>query len=244
MKILVFGANSTVAKELQKIWAQEGYELTLVGRDAEALLKIANDLKVRGAQSVSTVLKDLMEYSDADSFVHNLWNSNGGFDLVFMAHGVLGSQKEDQKSAGNTKSIIESNFLSHVSFLTPIANLMEESKRGAIAVITSVAGDRGKQSNYIYCSAKAGKIAFLSGLRNRLYPAGVVVTDIRLGFVDTKMTESFKKGALWAKPTSVARAIHSAIRTGKDVVYIPKIWILIMSLIKLIPESIFKRLKL
>lgn len=244
MKILVFGANSTVAKELQKIWAQNGHEMTLIGRDSDVLKRIASDLVVRGARSVKVVQKDLMEFDDADDFVRSIWNVGNGYDLVFMAHGVLGSQQDDLKAAEDTIKIIEANFLSHVSFLTPIANLMEESRNGAIAVITSVAGDRGKQSNYIYCSAKAGKIAFLSGLRNRLFPSNVAVTEIRMGFVDTKMTENFEKGALWASPEKVAVAIDSAIQNRKDIVYIPKIWFFIMSIIKSIPEVLFKRLKL
>lgn len=244
MKILVFGANSTVAKEIQKIWAQNGHEMALIGRDLEILERTADDLRVRGAKSVTAIQKNLMDFADADEFVRQIWNAGNGYDLVFMAHGELGSQQDDIKSAGDTRKILEANFISHISFLTPIANLMEEAKHGAISVITSVAGDRGKQSNYIYCSAKAGKIAFLSGLRNRLFFSGVTVTEIRMGFVDTKMTANYKKGALWANPQKVALAINDAINARKDIVYIPRIWFLIMTIIKSIPEVLFKRLRL
>lgn len=244
MKVLVFGANSTIAKELQKIWALKGYSLVLVGRDQEKLNTIAQDLKVRGASSVVGVTKDLLDFSDADKFVSELWESHGGFDLAFMAHGVLGDQREDEKSVAKTLEIIEANFVSHAAFLTPLANLFEKAGRGTIAVISSVAGDRGKQSNYIYCAAKAGKIAFLSGLRNRLYSKGVSVVDLRLGFVDTAMTAHFKKGALWAQPEQIAKGISSAIENQRDIVYLPKIWFLIMLIIRNIPEFIFKKLKL
>ncbi len=244
MKILVFGANSTIAKELQKIWAGQGHSMVLVGRDSEKLSRVGQDLKVRGATLVETVEKDLLDFSDADKFIEALWENYDGFDLVFMAQGILGDQREDEKSAEKSLRILESNFISHAAFLTPLANLFEKAGQGTLAVITSVAGDRGKQSNYIYCAAKAGKIAFLSGLRNRLYSKGVHVIDLRLGFVDTAMTAQFKKGALWAKPESVAKAIHSSIENKEDVVYLPKIWFFIMMIIRNIPEVLFKRLKL
>lgn len=244
MKALIFGANSTIAKEVQKIWAAQGYSLVLVGRDQEKLNRVAADLQVRGAKSVSVAAKDLLSFQDADAFVNTLWSQYQGFDLVFMAHGVLGNQREDERSAQTSLNILESNFLSHCAFLTPIANLMEQAGKGTIAVITSVAGDRGKQSNYIYCAAKAGKIAFLSGLRNRLFSKGVHVIDLRLGFVDTEMTKDFKKGALWAKPEAVAAAINKSIELKKDVVYLPKIWRLIMLIIKSVPEYVFKKLHL
>lgn len=244
MKILVFGASSTIAFEVEKIWSNNQNELVLVGRDESKLNRIANDLKIRGAKQVYTYIKDLLHYEDADEFVNSLWIKHSGFDVVFMAHGVLGEQRSDEKKAVDTVQIINANFVSHAAFLTPIANLMEKQGYGKIAVITSVAGDRGKQSNYIYCSAKAAKIAFLSGLRNRLFPAGISVTELRLGFVETAMTEHFKKGALWAKPDKIAKCISSSIDNKKDIVYLPKIWFFIMLIIKNIPEFLFKKLKM
>lgn len=244
MKILIFGANSTIAKELQRIWASQGHSLLLIGRNLEQTEKIAADLNVRGASAATPVIKDLLDFKDADAFVQKLWQQYQGFDLVFMAHGLLGTQKKDEQCTIDTFKILDSNFNSHCAFLTPIANLMEQRKKGIIAVITSVAGDRGKQSNYIYCAAKAGKIAFLSGLRNRLFSSGVSVVELRLGFVDTAMTAELKKGALWVKPDKIAQAIDTAIEKKKDIVYLPKIWFLIMMIIKNIPEFIFKRLKL
>lgn len=244
MNILVFGATSTISIEIQKIWASQGHKLTLIGRQQDTLKDVASDLSVRGANYVSTIAKDLSDISHADGFISDLWNLHGPFDLVFMAHGVLGDQKQCEKSAAETLSLININFGSHIAFLTAIANKMEQLKSGTIAVITSVAGDRVKQSNYIYGTAKAAKIAFLSGLRNRLAPSNVAVVDLRLGFTDTKMTASFKKGLLWAQPTAVARSMDKAIRKKKDIKYIPGFWFIIMGIIKSIPESIFKKLKL
>lgn len=244
MKAVVFGGNSTIAKEVQKVWASRGYSLVLIGRDAEHLKSVRADLIVRGAAAVEIVEKDLSDYDGADGFVSDLWDVHQGFDVVFMAYGALGAQGDDEVSSGRTIKMLKINMISHCAFLTPIANLMEQRRQGAIAVITSVAGDRGKQSNYIYCAAKAGKIAFLSGLRNRLFSKGVHVVDLRLGFVDTEMTKAFKKGPLWVKPRYVAVKICDAIDAKKDVVYLPHFWWIIMIIIKSIPEFVFKRLQL
>lgn len=243
MKALVLGATSTIAQELQKIWALRGSTLVLVARNHEELERIGKDLEVRGAR-VHLMAHDLLDYKNAESLVNEAWSKCEDISVVFMAHGILGDQRSDERSVGATIKIIDSNFNSHISYLTAVANKMEAQGFGKIAVITSAAGDRGKQSNYIYGAAKAGKIAFLAGLRNRLFAKGISVTDLRLGFVDTAMTVNFKKGPLWAKPEPVAQSIDKAILAGKDVVYIPKIWWMIMFIIRSIPEFIFKRLKL
>ncbi|MGZ3747414.1 MAG: SDR family NAD(P)-dependent oxidoreductase, partial [Pseudobdellovibrionaceae bacterium] len=141
-------------------------------------------------------------------------------------------------------NILNSNFVSHVSLMEIIAQKMKQQKAGTIATLSSVAGDRGKQSNYVYGAAKAGKTTFAAGLRNRLYEFGVHVITIKLGFVDTPMTKDFKKGALWAQSTPVAKTIVQSIDQKRDIVYIPFFWKWIMHIIKSIPEAIFKRLKL
>lgn len=244
MKILIFGATSTIAQELQKLWASQGHSLILIARDKKALEAITQDLRVRSSAVVTAVYKDLLETDGADGFIEDLWRQHDGFDWVFMAHGILGHQREDEKSFQRTLEILKSNFISHVAFLTPIAQKMSKAKKGLIAVITSVGGERGKQSNYIYGAAKSGKIAFLSGLRNRLFFNHVQVIDLRLGFVDTKMTKDFKKGLLWISPKHAAALIHNAMEKRKDIAYIPGFWRLIMMIIRSIPESLFKKLKL
>jgi decaprenylphospho-beta-D-erythro-pentofuranosid-2-ulose 2-reductase len=136
------------------------------------------------------------------------------------------------------------NFNSTVAMLTLLANRFEAQGHGCIAVISSVAGDRGRQSNYLYGATKGGLNVFLQGLRNRLFRSGVTVVTLKPGFVDTPMTARTPKNALFASPATAGRAIHRAIETGRDVAYIPAFWRLILLVVKSIPESIFKRLRL
>ena len=154
------------------------------------------------------------------------------------------NKKTGEQDYAYTEQALRTNFLSVVSLLTPIANQLEKQHYGCIAVISSVAGDRGRQSNYVYGAAKGALTIFLQGLRNRLQAANVCVLTIKPGFVDTPMTADLKKGALWAKPESVAKGIYRAIKRRKNSVYLPWFWWPIMMVIRHIPEPIFKRLKL
>ena len=167
-----------------------------------------------------------------------------GLDAVLIAHGTLGDQETVQKSVELTLQELNTNFLSIVSILTILGNYFEEQKRGSIAVISSVAGDRGRQSNYIYGTAKGGVNRFLQGLRNRLSKSGVNVLTVKPGFVDTPMTVDVKKNFLFAKPSRVGEVIYQSMKKGKDVVYVPWFWRPIMLLISNIPEFIFKKLSM
>jgi short-subunit dehydrogenase len=167
-----------------------------------------------------------------------------GLDTILIAHGILDDQKAGEQDYTKAEQALRTNFLSVVSLLTPIANRLEKQRYGCIAVISSVAGDRGRQSNYIYATAKGALTIFLQGLRNRLHSANICVLTIKPGFVDTPMTANFKKGALWAKPEAIARGIYRAIENRKNTVYLPGFWWLIMMIIRHIPEPIFKRMKL
>jgi short-subunit dehydrogenase len=167
-----------------------------------------------------------------------------GIDTVLIAHGKLSNQKVCEQSVRETLSEIKTNALSTICLLTRIANLFETKQAGVIAVISSVAGDRGRASNYVYGSTKAMVTAFTSGLRQRLYKSNVAVVTIKPGFVDTPMTASFEKGLLWAKPNLVAEKIMQAIDRRKDEIYIPAFWWAIMQMIKVIPKSVFKKLRL
>ena len=165
------------------------------------------------------------------------------FDAVFLAYGTLGDQSLEQSSPSVAVADLNTNLVSAVSLLTHAANELECKRTGCIAVITSVAGDRGRRSNYVYGAAKAGLTTFLQGLRSRLYPAGVRVLTIKPGPVDTPMTAHLKKSAMFASPTTVARQISREILHGKrDVLYTPAYWRLVMALIRAIPESFAKRL--
>ena len=176
--------------------------------------------------------------------IDKVYETLGDLDVVLIAHGTLSKQKICEKSVKDTLTEIQTNAISTISLLTLIANKLEKKKSGTIAVISSVAGDRGRASNYIYGSAKAMVNAFTSGLRQRLYKSNVAVVTIKPGFVDTPMTAEFKKGIMWAKPNAVAMKIVQAIDVKKNQVYVPKFWWLIMLLIKILPIFVFKRFRL
>ncbi|MER2532911.1 MAG: SDR family oxidoreductase [Candidatus Competibacter sp.] len=243
-KVLIVGATSAIAEAVARLLAAQGDLLYLVGRRAEALEAIAADLRVRGAARVQTEVMDANAIERHASLLDHADVALGGLDTVLIAHGTLSDQAACQQSVALTFQELHTNALSVIALLTLIANHFEAQRVGTIAVISSVAGDRGRQSNYVYGTAKAAVSTFLSGLRQRLYKSGVQVVTIKPGFVDTPMTRDFSKGLLWAKPERVARDIVRAMENGKDVVYTPGFWWAIMQLIKSIPEFVFRRLSL
>jgi decaprenylphospho-beta-D-erythro-pentofuranosid-2-ulose 2-reductase len=243
-KILIIGATSAIAQATAKLFAQQHDALFLVGRDADKLEAIAADLKVRGANKADYTVLDLNEFDKHQAMLEQADASLEGLDTVLIAYGTLDEQKPCEQDYLKTEQALRTNFLSVVSLLTPIANQLEKQHYGCIAVISSVAGDRGRQSNYVYGTAKGALTIFLQGLRNRLQASNVCVLTIKPGFVDTPMTADFKKGALWAKPETVAKGIYRAIKKRKNSVYLPWFWWPIMMVIRHIPEPIFKRMKL
>ena len=244
-QVLILGATSAIAQSVARLYAESGARMFLVARDAARLDSVADDLRVRGAIAVDCLAADLTEHDRHPEIVAAAFDALSGLDTVLVAHGILPDQESCQNSVADTMASMDINFLSVVSLLTPIANRLEESKRGTIAVISSVAGDRGRQSNYIYGAAKSGLDAFLQGLRNRLSKADVNVLTIKPGFVDTPMTAHIpERGLLWAQPEDIAEGIVHAIDKQKDVIYLPRFWALIMLIIRSIPERIFKKLSL
>ncbi len=244
MRILIVGATSAIAQETAKLLATQGNSLFLIGRNPESLEVISADLRVRGARAVGVACLDLREFEKHASVLDEATSFLEGLDIVLVAHGVLPDQKACEETFDQARDAIDTNFVSVVSILTPVAQLFERQKSGMIAVISSVAGDRGRQSNYIYGATKGALNVFLEGLRNRLAAANVSVLTIKPGFVDSPMTADLKKNALFIQPSSVAKRIVRAIEKGKDTVYIRWYWYWIMALIKSIPEPIFKRMKL
>jgi decaprenylphospho-beta-D-erythro-pentofuranosid-2-ulose 2-reductase len=168
----------------------------------------------------------------------------GGIDAALIAHGTLSDQPACQVATDLLVQEFATNALSVMALCTHLANRFETQRHGVIAVISSVAGDRGRQSNYVYGAAKAAVTAFTSGLRQRLYPLGVRVVTIKPGFVATPMTAAFKKGVLWASPDAVAQSIVHAMDNGTPVVYAPWFWRPIMWLVTSVPEFMFRRLKM
>ena len=243
-RILIIGATSSIAEHCARIWAAEGDVLHLVARNEQHVQLIASDLKVRGASEITTYCTDLNGMDKHEELLSSAEYALGEVDTVLIAHGTLSNQKSCELSVHETLAEIQTNALSTISLLTLIANRFEARKSGTICVISSVAGDRGRASNYVYGSAKAMVTAFTSGLRQRLYKSNVSVVTIKPGFVDTPMTREFKKGLLWTKPNVVAALIVKAIDKKSAEVYVPSFWFGIMKVISLIPNSIFKVMKL
>ena len=242
--ILIIGATSAIAKATLRLYAEQNHNLFLVARNETLLQNIAEDAKIRGANQVEWQALDLSNLEQHASLLETIYQTYPKIDIVLIAHGTLPNQQACQDNLETALQEININALSTISLLTLLANRFETQKSGSIAVITSVAGDRGRQSNYVYGAAKSMVSTFLQGLRNRLNDSSVQVLDIKPGFVDTPMTAEFKKGALWAQPEQVANSIIKAINNNRNTLYTPWFWWGIMMVIRNIPEFIFKKLKL
>ncbi len=243
-RILIIGATSGIAKECARLWATRGDILFLVARDNERLKTLVTDLRVRGASDVNGYCVDLNNIDNHPGMLEAAEKTMFGIDTVLIAHGTLSDQKSCEQSVEETLAEIKTNTLSTISLLTLISNQFEKKQIGTISVISSVAGDRGRASNYVYGSSKAMITVFMSGLRQRLHKANVNILTIKPGFIDTPMTSSFKKGLLWTKPSTAASIIVRAIDMKKDEIYVPFFWWIVMTLIKIIPVKIFKKLSL
>lgn len=244
-QVLIVGATSTIAKALAAEFAVHGFDLILTGRDAEDVRAMAADLNLRhGIQSKAVVFDVLDDQEREKSVVACLEMGGESLAGAVICLGYLGDQAGAQADLREVRRIIETNYTACVAVTDLIAAHFEEAKRGFICGISSVAGDRGRQSNYYYGSAKGAFSLYLQGLRNRLFRCGVSVTTVKPGFVDTQMTYGRPGMFLVASPEKVARAVFKAAVKGKDVVYVPGFWRWIMLLIRLVPEKAFKRLRL
>jgi decaprenylphospho-beta-D-erythro-pentofuranosid-2-ulose 2-reductase len=243
-KILVLGATSGIAEATCRIWAAQGASLFLVARNAEKLAAVAADLKTRGASYIDTAVADLDDTDQHPSLLAHAVNSLTGMDIAYLAHGILGDQIEAERDFNTAAQIFHTNLVAPVSLLTWLANFCVQRRSGTLAVISSVAGDRGRKSNYVYGSSKAGLSAFLGGLRNRVDREGVTVLTIKPGPTKTAMTAGMPKSEKFADVDSVAESIVSAIDKRRDILYVPFQWEPIMFIIRNIPEMIFKKLNL
>lgn len=246
-RVVVIGATSSIAEQVARILVAEGASVYCVGRNEEKLEVLLNDLRVRAGKEglVGGCSADLVDRSKHEELIRDAERFLGDIDGVLVAHGSLPSQSDCEVDVALTQRELDLNALSVINLLTHFANRFEASKSGVISVISSVAGDRGRQSNYVYGAAKGMVSIFLQGLRNRLAKSNVDVVTVKPGFVDTPMTDGFdKSGPLWTKPDKVARGIVRAMRKGTNVAYLPWFWRCIMLIITHIPEFIFKRMSL
>ena len=244
MKILIIGATSAIAHETAKCFAKDGAELFLVARSSEKLEAVQNDLKVRGAKRAESYVLDVSQLDQHEAMIQTAIETLGELDMVLIAHGVLDKGRVTRESVDKALEEFTVNCTSVISLLIRLANYFEPRKRGCIAVISSVAGDRGRKANYLYGAAKGAVTIFLGGLRGRLAKSGVAVVTIKPGFVDTPMTASMRKGLLFASPRKVGEGIYHAMLKGKEVVYLPWFWRPIMLVVKSIPEPVFKKLSI
>ncbi|MGC2298928.1 MAG: SDR family NAD(P)-dependent oxidoreductase [Acidobacteriaceae bacterium] len=269
-RILALGATSAIAQATLRLFAEQHAAFFLVGRNSQKLAAVRDDLLTRGAVAVTIFTADLDDTAAHPAMLSHAVTALAGIDLAFLAHGVLGDQAEAEKHYAAAEAILQTNFLSAVSVVGWLANYFEAEghgtveadrgtslpsalsfprrrgaeHRGTIAVISSVAGDRGRKSNYIYGASKGGLSLFLDGVRNRIDRAGVQVLTIKPGFVATPMTAHLPKNALFAEPSQVAKHIVRAIEKRKDVVYTPPFWGLIMLVVRSIPRRIFKKMNM
>lgn len=241
-RVAIFGATSGIAAAVARRCAAHGARLVLVGRDGNALGLAAKDLRVRRAAEIVTQIADLADLDALDAAATAAWDAFGGLDVALVAHGSLPDQERAETDPTTAGKALALNFESPALLCLHLATRFERQRSGTLAVITSVAGDRGRKSNYVYGAAKGGLQRFLEGLRHRLFAAEVQVLDIRPGFVSTRMTAHLpQSGPLWARPDRVAADIVRAIDKGRAVLYTPWFWAGIMMVIRNLPRPVLHR---
>ena len=243
MNILLVGATSAIAKAISRLYSERNARLFLIARNEARLMELSDDLTVRGAQSVDFHVMDITDTESHINAVSNAKSALENIDLALICHGSLPDQEICESDFEQAAQEIKINGLSVISLCTEISKLLKEQNSGTLAVITSVAGDRGRQPNFIYGAAKSMVSTYLQGLRGKLLPHGVHIVDIKPGLVDSPMTARFEKGVLWSSPESVATKIVRSIDKKKHTVYAPGYWRIIMAIVRSIPEVLFKRLK-
>ena len=241
----IFGATSGIAVAVARRLAADGASLVLVGRNAEALAATARDLRVRGAAAVVEIAADLAAIEMLGEAADRAWRALPGLDFALLAYGSLPDQAALEADPGAAAAMLSLNLASPAVLALHLARRFEAQGSGVLAVITSVAGDRGRRSNYLYGAAKGGLQRFLEGLRHRLAGVGVQVLDVRPGFVATRMTEHLPQGGLlWAQPDRVAADIVRALRRRRAVLYTPWFWRIILAIVRALPRPLFHRTSL
>lgn len=243
MNVLIIGSNSAIARATARLYAERHCKLFLIARDKSRLEQQRKDLELRGAAAVSCYDLDLLKHEEHGTAIAVARQTLGSIDIALISHGSLPDQEEAESDFDIARQALDINGLSVISLLTHLSTVLKEQGSGTLAVVTSVAGDRGRQTNFVYGAAKSMVSTYLQGLRGKLLGHGVHVVDIRPGLVDSPMTARFEKGALWSTPELVARKIVRSIDARRHTVYAPSYWRLIMAVVCSIPDVIFKRLK-
>lgn len=242
---LVLGASSAIARAFARHAARAGDMVILAGRDADDLAASATDIAIRGPGAAHTLQFDARDHASHIAIATHAAELAGDLPLsVFLAFGAMPSQAEIDADFAVAWTALDTNFVGAVSILQALAPVLERRKAGRIVALSSVAGDRGRLKNYVYGAAKAGLTTYLQGLRARLFRAGVPVTTVKPGFVDTAMTWGLPGMFLVASPEAVATTCYVAAKKGKEEIYVPFFWWGIMTIIRNIPERIFKKLSI
>ena len=243
-RALILGARSAIAAALAQRLAGDGWDLVLAARDCRRLEPVAADLRLRRQRQVDLLEFDALDLASHAGLADRVRAAAGAFDLVVCVFGYAGDPDAARRDTGEMTATLGTNFTAAAVCLGHLANDLEERREGGLIAVSSVAGDRGRQSNYVYGASKGGLNVFLQGLRNRLAPAGVHVMTVKPGFVDTPMTEGREGLFLVASPERVAGDVLRAWKRRRNVVYTPWFWRWIMLLVRLVPEGLFKRLRL
>jgi len=243
--IFISGATSAMAQAFARRYANQKARFYLLGRDQEKLDIVKQDLLVRGATDVWAICVDMAKPQPYASVVAKAVQQLGAIDIALIAQGVMRSQPVLQSNVQALQENYQVNLLSAIEIATVLANYFEQEKRGSLLVISSVAGDRGRQSNYVYGASKAALSVFTDGLRNRLFRHGVTVVTVKPGFVDSPMTAGMdKNGPLWATPEKIAEDMEKMVGRGGGILYTPWFWRYILLIISHIPDFVFKKLSL
>jgi decaprenylphospho-beta-D-erythro-pentofuranosid-2-ulose 2-reductase len=241
--LLVLGGSSDIGRATALRFAENGWRIFLAGRDLEALRREADDIGARAGATVSTHAIDILDEMSFESFADDLPSLP---DAILCVIGLLGTQRLAETDLAHASTVMRSNFEGPALILGLFAERLAARGEGTIIGVSSVAGERGRASNYVYGAAKAGFTAFLSGLRNRFGKTRLRVVTVLPGFVRTRMTKGMAlPGLLTADPEEVARAIFgAAVKKPREVVYVKPVWLMIMIIIKAIPERVFMKLRI
>jgi decaprenylphospho-beta-D-erythro-pentofuranosid-2-ulose 2-reductase len=243
--VLVLGGGSEIAlATVRRLVAARCHTVVLAGRDTEALATPAKELERAGAKTVDVVAFDALDFASHDAVVHDVFAVHGDIDLVIVAFGVLGDQELAETDASEARRIIDCNFTGAVSAIIPVVDALRAQGHGTIVVLSSVAGEKPRRSNFVYGSSKAGLDAFCQGLGDSLVETGVRVVVVRPGFVHTKMTEGMAPAPLATDPTAVADAIVAGLGRGAEVIWAPGPLRYVMSALRHLPRPVFRKLPL